>query len=77
MKKFSSAYQQLPPKLRAEVKERITKEVFMVNNAQTFYNKKNGREKITDFEWSRLQSVFSEYGIDVETGKLFEQCQQI
>lgn len=76
MKNFDSSYRQLPPKLRAEVKERITKEVFMVNNPQTFYNKKNGREKITDFEWSRLQSVFSEYGIDVETGKLIEQCQQ-
>lgn len=76
MRKFNEAYQQLPPKLRSEVKERVTKEVFMVNNAQTFYNKKNGREKITDFEWMKLQSLFSEFGIDVETGKLLAQCQE-
>lgn len=75
MKKFSHAYMQLPPKLRAEVKEKITKEVFMVNNAQTFYNKKNGREKITDYEWSKLISLFNDYGIDVETGKIIEPCQ--
>ena len=76
MRKFNEAYQQLPPKLRSEVKERVTKEVFMVNNAQTFYNRKNGREKNTDFEWMKLQSLFSEFGIDVETGKLLAQCQE-
>jgi len=75
MKNFNQAYRQLPPKLRAEMKEKITKEVFMVNNAQTFYNKKNGREKITEYEWSKLSSLFNDLGIDIETGKVIEPCQ--
>lgn len=74
MKRFNDAYMQLPPKLRTRVKERITKDVFMVKNPQTFYNKKNGREKITEYEWNQISLVFQEYGIDIKTGRIIELC---
>jgi hypothetical protein len=74
MKKFDVAYSALPPKLRSEVKNKITSQVFMVNNQQTFYNKKNGKENITDYEWDKIMDVFAEYRIDATTGKITEPC---
>lgn len=70
LKTFVDAYNCLPPKLRTVVKKKITSTVFMVKNPMTFYNKKNGKEKITEFEWNGIEKVFSDYGIDARTGKM-------
>ncbi|NQU86975.1 MAG: hypothetical protein HQ541_14560 [Mariniphaga sp.] len=67
---FNGAYKMLPQRLRNKVKDKLTTDVFMVQNLQTFYNKKNGKELITDFEWRQIEKIFEEYGINAKTGKL-------
>lgn len=73
---FNRAYKMLPPKLRKTVQERLMKDVFMVEHNQSFYRKKNGHEGITDYEWKGVQSIFSEYGINVETGEICQITEQ-
>ena len=71
---FDRAYKKLPPKIRKNVQDRLIREVFMVRSPQTFYDKKNGKQKITDYEWLKIKEMFDEFGIDAETGEL---CQKI
>jgi len=69
---FKKAYDVLPPKIRKNIQERLIENVFMVKNPQTFYNKKNGKEKITDYEWMKIVEIFAEYGVNAETGELWQ-----
>lgn len=74
-KNFSKGYEALPPALKKQVREAIIRDVFLVKNNQTFYNKKNGKENITEYEWSGIERVFNELGVDAKTGKVCQKEQ--
>lgn len=48
----------------------------MVEHNQSFYRKKNGHEGITDYEWKGVQNIFSEFGINAETGEICQTTEQ-
>ena len=74
-RKFKTAYDSLPPKLRKTVRERLTRDVFMVDNRQTFYDKKNGKVPLTDYEWVKAKELFAEFGVNAETGLICQTVQ--
>lgn len=67
---FNKAYNTLPQKVRRKIRNQLVSEVFMVNNSQTFYNKKNGLEPISEWEWEQIRQIFLKYGINAKNGKI-------
>ena len=65
---FSEAYKKIPSGNLKALRTACMQECEWISVA-TFYDKKNGRVKISKPEWRTLGEIFAEYNIDVKTGE--------
>ncbi len=71
---FSEAYKKIPSGDLGFVRHRIMQECEW-NSLATFYMKKSGGSKVKAPEWRVLNEIFSDYGIDAETGEYTKEFQ--